>query len=342
MLDFHATELQRSVSAEGMGVISQSKSLSHAQMLRGEVGRGKDCSALCLFSPPTFVSCLLSIFSNMPAPYLLLSNPPHGEIDVSLIAGSFGFTAAEARMRANFPAPEIWFADTDLDALKRTGGALMKGGAKVRIIKGSMLSAIPPTDHMTSFAFNPDGFAVQLRSDSTFSAAYDARLIIVSSRPKANPKIAIERPKPQLDHSSSPKLKGRSSVGGIITTDPNDDATARVDGYSGEIDPWFLDLYFIVQSKVRRLRARTGKVDYSGLGTDLKPVAKQNHAEFLNRITAQFTRVAVDERLVDVPPPRPSMISGKGLPVILESIDPALKNVKMEDLQSRLVFLSLL
>lgn len=341
MLDFHAAELQRSVSAEGMGVISQSKSLSHAQMLRGEVGRGKDCSALCLFSPPTFLLSPSSVFSDMPAQYLLLSSPPHGEIDVALIAGSFGFTAAEARMRANFPAPEIWFADTDLDALKRTGGALMKGGAKVRIIKGSMLSAIPPTDHIASFAFHPDRFAVQLRSDSTFSAAYDTRLIIVSSRPQANPTIAIERPKPQLDHSSSPKLRGRGA-GATITTDPNDDATARVDGYSGEIDPWFLDLYFIVQSKVRRLRARAGKVDYSGLGTDLKPVAKQNHAELLNRITAQFTRASFDERLVDVPPPRPSMISGKGLPVILEAIDPALKNIKMEDLQSRLVFLSLL
>ncbi len=311
-------------------------------MLRGEVGRGKDCCALCLFSPQTFVSSHLSVFSDMPAPYLLLSNPPHGEIDAALIASSFGFTAAEARMRANFPAPEIWFADTDLDALKRTGGALMKGGAKVRIIKGSMLSVIPPPDHMASFAFQPERFDVQLRSDSSFSTAYDARLIIVSSRPKANPTIAIERPKPQLSHSSSPKLRDRSSTGGTATTDPHDDATARVDGYSGEIDPWFLDLYFIVQSKVRRLRARTGKVDYSGLGTDLKPVAKQNHAEFLNRIKTQFAKAAFDERLVDVPPPRPSMVSGKGLPVILESIDPALKNLKMEDLQSRLVFLSLL
>ncbi len=275
----------------------------------------------------------------MPATYLLLSNPPHGEIDAALIAGPFGFTAAEARMRANFPAPEIWFADTDLDALKRTGGALMKSGAKVRIIKGSMLCAIPPADPMTSFAFHPERFAVQLRSDSSFSVAYDARLIIVSSRPKANPIIAFERPKPQLGHISSPELRDQFGVGGIISTDPQDDAP---DGHSGEIDPWFLDLYFIVQSKVRRLRARTGKVDYSGLGTDLKLVAKHNHAELLNRIKAQFTKAAFDERLVDVPPPKPSMISGKGLPVILESIDPDLKNIRTEDLQSRLVFLSLL
>ena len=263
----------------------------------------------------------------MPATYLLLSNPPHGEIDVAVIAGSFGFTAAEARMRANFPAPEIWFAGTDLDALKRTGGALMKGGAKVRIIKGSMLCAIPPADHVTSFAFDPERFAVQLQSDNSFSVAYDARLIIVSSRPKANPTITIERPTPQR---------------GILSTDAHAQATAGVDRYRGESDPWFLDLYFIVQSKVRRLRARTGKVDYSGLGTDLKPVAKHNHAELLNRIRARFTKAAFDERLVDVPAPKPSMISGKGLPVILESIDPALKNLRIEDLQSRLVFLSLL
>jgi hypothetical protein len=311
-------------------------------MLRGEVGRGKDCFALGLLSPTTFISSRSSVFSDMPAQYLLLSNPPHGEIDVALIAGSFGFTAAEARMRANFPAPEIWFADTDLDALKRTGGALMKGGAKVRIIKGSMLYAIPPADHMTSFAFHPERFAVQLRSDSSFSAAYDARLIIVSSRPKANPTIASERPKPHLGHISSPDLRDRFGVGRVTTTDPHDDATAGVNSYSGEIDPWFLDLYFVVQSKVRRLRARTGKVDYSGLGPDLKPVAKHNHAELLNRIKAQFTKTAFDERLVDVPAPKPSMISGKGLPAILESIDPALKNIRIEDLQSRLVFLSLL
>ncbi len=36
------------------------------------------------------------------------------------------------------------------------------------------------------------------------------------------------------------------------------------------------------------------------------------------------------------------MISGKGLPVTLESIDPALKNLRILDLQSRLVFLSVL
>ena len=296
-------------------------------MLRGEVGRGKDCSALGLLSPTTFISSRSSVFSDMPAPYLLLSNPPHGEIDVALVAPSFGFTAAEARMRANFPAPEIWFADTDLDALKRTGGALVKGGVKVRIIKGSMLCAIPPANHMTSFAFHPDRLTVQLQSDSSFSAAYDARLIIVSSRPKANPTITTERPTPQR---------------GIVATDLRGQATAGVDAHSGAMDPWFLDLYFIVQSKVRRLRARTGKVDYSGLGPDLKPVAKLNHAELLSRIKAQFTKAAFDERLVDVPAPKRSMISGKGLPVILESIDPALKNITIEDLQSRLVFLSLL
>jgi hypothetical protein len=34
------------------------------------------------------------------------------------------------------------------------------------------------------------------------------------------------------------------------------------------------------------------------------------------------------------------MIGGKGLKVVLKSIDPALENVELGDLQSRLVFLS--
>ena len=56
------------------------------------------------------------------------------------IAEAFGVSAAEARVRAISPSPQIWFADEDVDALKKTGGALMKAGVKLRIIKGSMLT----------------------------------------------------------------------------------------------------------------------------------------------------------------------------------------------------------
>ncbi len=243
----------------------------------------------------------------MPVPYQLISKPPHGDVDAKIVAEAFELSAAEARMRTNFPSPEIWFADEDVDALKKTGGALLKAGAKVRIIKGSMLTAIPRADQMTSFAFGPDRFTAQLHSSDEFTAPYNTRLVIVSSR-------------------GSP-----------------DDAMARDSGMPSIIDDaWFLDLYFVVQSKVRRLRAWSGGVDYAGLETELKPVAHQNHSAFLNQLRQRFPQAAVDERLVNTPPPKPSAISGKGLPAVLESIHPDLKDVVMGDLQSRLVFLSLL
>ena len=136
----------------------------------------------------------------MPVPYLLVTNPPHGDVDAKMVAEAFGLSAAEARIRANFPSPEIWFADDNLDALKKTGGALMKAGTKVRIIKGSMLTAIPRADQMASFAFGPDRFTSQLHSADEFSAPYATRLVIVSSKPRSNPTLGIERPKPQLGH----------------------------------------------------------------------------------------------------------------------------------------------
>ena len=83
-------------------------------------------------------------------------------------------------------------------------------------------------------------------------------------------------------------------------------------------------------------------MDYSGLETELKLVANQNHSAFMNQLQQRFPQSAVDERLVDTPAPKPLAISGKGLHTVLESIDADLKDVGMGDLHSRLVFLSLL
>ncbi len=272
----------------------------------------------------------------MPVPYLLVSNPPHGDVDAKIVAEAFELSAAEARMRTNFPSPEIWFADEDVDALKKTGGALMKAGAKVRIIKGSMLTVIPRADRMTSFVFGPDRFTAQLHSSDEFTAPYNTRLVIVSAKPTANPALDME-PTTQL---------GRMSAGvveGIMGKGSPKDVMAKGGGLPGNFDDaWFLDLYFVVQSKVQRLRAWSGGTDYAGLETELKPVAHQNHSEFLSQLRHRFPQAAVDERLVDTPAPKASAISGKGLQAVMESIDAELKGVGMSDLQSRLALLSVL
>ena len=243
-------------------------------------------------------------------------------------------------MRVNFPAPEIWFADTDVDALKKTGAVFIKANAKVRIIKGSMLSVVPKADRMISFKFEEDRFVMELEEGGAYEAPYGAKLVIVSARPQTSPTLGMERPKPQLGHMSSKELRDKFGRGGIIGESAPEDAKAQVTGIQDTFDPWFLDLYFIVQSKVQRMRVWTGNVDYTGLGSNLKPVAPHNQTELLNQLRERFTNAVFDERLLDLPSPKPSMISGQGLKVVLKSIDEALEDLGLGDLQSRLVFLS--
>ncbi len=76
------------------------------------------------------------------------------------------------------------------------------------------------------------------------------------------------------------------------------------------------------------------------MGPDLQPSAKQNQAELLKQLKTRFTKAVFDHRLEDMPAPKPSTISGKGLPAVLESIDGSLKSVSLGDLQTRLAFLS--
>ena len=196
---------------------------------------------------------------------------------------------------------------------------------------------------MTSFAFGSDRLTAQLHSSDEFTVPYDTRLVIVSSKPTANPSLGMDRPKPQLGHMSGGELRGKFGRGGIVSDGSPDDAMVRVSGMHDVIeDPWFLDLYFVIQSKVRRLRAWSGGIDYSGLETELKSVANQNHSALLNQLQQRFSKTRSMNGSWTRPHPNRWRSRGKGLPTVLESIDADLKDVGMGDLHSRLVSLSLL
>jgi hypothetical protein len=45
----------------------------------------------------------------MDTKHLLISDPPHENVDPMAAAAFFGLTAAEVRMKANYSILEIWF-----------------------------------------------------------------------------------------------------------------------------------------------------------------------------------------------------------------------------------------
>ncbi len=245
--------------------------------------------------------------------YLLISNPPHGEIEAQDIAKVFGFTPIEARMRVHFPAPEIWFASEELESLKESAAALQRAGARVKILKGSLLSQIPLPDAVKSFSFDTAHFTARLASGTATTLPYPARAVMVASRPE--------------------NLTGDGGPQDPIIGDHDAPPSA---------DTSFLDAFFLTDSSVLRTTIFWDNVDYTGLGPDLKEEAKENQDELVQQLKNRFAKHDIDDRLVDAPAPKPTMVSGKTIPVIMEMIDPALRDLTRADLRSRLAFLSML
>ncbi len=238
--------------------------------------------------------------------YLLISDPPHGEVEPQQIANEFGFTAAEALMKTHFPAPEIWFADDDLAGLKQKGAALHRAGAKVRIIRGSILALVPPPSTLQSFSLQQSQLDGRMKTGVELSVPYSARLIVVSgwgtgARPDA------------LVHSG--------------------------DAEQG-IETEFADAYFVSEARVQRATLRWATMDFSGLGNGVQTSVEGNRKELMTRLRRRFRETDFEERLIGAPAPKPFLVGAIGLPAILGSINPVLRNLDTADLLSRLALAS--
>ena len=114
----------------------------------------------------------MGISPSVNARQLLISNPPHGDVDAAEAASHFGLAAAEVGMKANYGLPEIWFAAEDEAGLLDTAAALGAAGLETVLVAGSDLVEVPGQDPAESFAFTDEGLQVD-RDDSERTLAYD-------------------------------------------------------------------------------------------------------------------------------------------------------------------------
>ena len=96
----------------------------------------------------------------MSARYLLISNPPHGDVDAIEAAPHFGLAAAEVRMKANYGLPEIWFAGEQESKLQDTATALDSAGFSTVVVAGDDLVQVPEQTPAESFAVTDEGLLV--------------------------------------------------------------------------------------------------------------------------------------------------------------------------------------
>ena len=292
----------------------------------------------------------------MENPTLVISNPPHEDIDPALAAPCFGLSPAEVRMKANYPIPEIWLADSAGGAIDPTVGILRTAGLNVVSVPGKKLAEIPAQASVKSFAFTQAGLTLNVE-DSQVELSPDGALIAVFCQPRAGG----DRPSGVGSNPLTEGLRQRKS-GVFMARDSlvgfggGRSSMASADDEEESESP-FLDIYVGGgdDGPSMRLTVIQNEVDFSGLG-DLEMARKSdNMVMFVAEFESKLTGARLDRRLQDMQPRARAMVSQRtaitgerkgfsfataALSQLVESISPDLKGLSQFELASRLAYLT--
>jgi hypothetical protein len=290
----------------------------------------------------------------MPDYYLVVSNPPHPAVQPQAAAKSLGCSAADARLRTGFPAPEIWLAEPAGAEGRQKAQALVDAGLRVVLVRGSVLAAVPTVRWATAVTLGDAELTVETENGGLKLALTD-RVVAVVGEPAKQEK----RMTPASGSVLAQKLPGHGPVGrmglGIahgaglaglaakpaldkldqVVQQSREDMKKRVSETGNEPEPsLFMDLYAF-SAGWHCVRFSTGGVDFRGLGRRMKSIMREN----LRAIVECFERAVLDERLVKVTY-RQQVVSGMALHKLLGEIDWGLGGLQPMDLGSRLAFLT--
>ena len=274
----------------------------------------------------------------MHARQLLVSNPPHGDVDAAAAASHFGLTAAEVRMKANYGLPEIWFAEEDEAELLDIDAALDAAGLDTVLVAGSDLVEIPGQSPAESFAFTDGGLWVG-RDDSGLTMAYDAPAIGVFSRPRVD-----------VQDAKSPAKSIASQLGsGRMGLRRRSPSASQVESAAAP----FLDLYAPSDTRLLRISIVQDITSFSMIPANL-PHGLSAMQNLVAECEDQFETAHFDRRLVDmrlrglarvVTRPAQTRRTGfsyatEALTKLLGSLSPDLRDISQADLSSRLAYLT--
>ena len=101
----------------------------------------------------------------VPPPTLVLSHPPHGEVDFKRAGAVLGLVAVDVRLKASYNLPEIWLADGDARAAEAAAASLRQAGLSVVLVPGAALAAIAPPNPVSTFSFEAGGLLLQAEEE---------------------------------------------------------------------------------------------------------------------------------------------------------------------------------
>jgi hypothetical protein len=249
----------------------------------------------------------------METPTLVVSDPPHGEVDLQAVADLLGLDIYVTRLKVKYRAPEILFAGEREEAAAFAAG--IRGcGLSVTVIEGATLMEPPWPEPVSGLAFDESALMVTLRGEGA-KVPYDTEIVAVACQPPE----------------------------GFSMKDSVDLAQAVASGHGptiAEAIQWKtnLDFYYEDGGPLQRISVVP---EYSGVDA----------SSLLEQVEARFRRLHLDARLVDVRPRQRFVMGEAGFDAdqrkrysfgtlllchVLESISPELRNATQFELGSRL------
>lgn len=248
-------------------------------------------------------------------PTLVVSDPPHGEVDLQAAADLLKLDVFLTGLKAKFAAPEVMSASRP-DKAEAFAAALREAGFTVATLDGAVLADLPWPDPVSFFAFDDSCVRATVRGE-TIEVAYDTPAVAVYCRP---PKDFTMESEVDLEQALT------SGHGPMIA----------------EAIQWMesVDLYFREGDTLRRI-----SILPELLGADGDSVAAA--------LESRFRGLHLDSRLVGVRP-RARFVMGESdwdpdqrkrysfgtllLRHVMESIQPELRDITQYELGSRLAY----
>lgn len=248
----------------------------------------------------------------MATPTLVVSNPPHGDVDLDRVAELLSLDIFVTRLKINFRAPEV-LGSSSSGEVAFFATQLEDAGLSVSIVKGDALLAPPWPDPVSTFVF--DDYSLRATSQSgNVRVPYDAEVVGICCQPPADFKM-----KPTVD----PQGAIKSGHGPTIA----------------ESIQWMaiLDLYFIEDDELKRVSI-------------VPELCSVDASTVVNEVERRFRNLHLDTRLVGVRPRQRFVMGEAGfdpdqrkrysfgtllLCHVLESIAPELRDIPQFEFGSR-------
>jgi hypothetical protein len=255
---------------------------------------------------------------------LVVSDPPHGQVDHQAVADALGLELANASLKVGFGAPEVLRCADPARAVP-FAHVLAETGLRVSVVDGAELARVPWPAPISTMSFGPHGLVGIFRGRAV-GIRYDEPVLAVFCKPPRN----YTRP---------------ASVPPLAPTSRGLQIAEALDGMA------ILDLYTRTGGQLDRITIAQDIADWAGIeGLEDVPPADRIDA-MLSECSRKFERCTVDARLENVRPRRRFVAGDAGFDVdlrkhysfgtlllrhALEEISPELKELPHYEYGSRL------